>query len=248
MVNQKGGVGKTTTAVNLSSALARRGLRVLLVDSDPQGNATSGLGIDKDSLDHCLYDCLVHQMPADSVRIATRTPNLDILPASIKLADAEIEIVSMRPRETRLRILLQPLRDQYDAILIDAPPSMGLLTINTLVASDAALIPMQCEYYALEGVSSLLKIIELVRLQLNPGLRIAGVLPTMYDPRMNLTEQVMGELRSYFGDYLFTTVIPRNVRLSEAPSHGLPILDYDPRCKGAEAYLQLAEEILERGT
>ena len=246
IVNQKGGVGKTTTAVNLSACLAQRGIRVLLVDSDPQGNATSGLGIDKDKLDLCLYDCIVGGVPATEVRVLDRLPGLDVLPATLKLADAEVEIVALRSRESRLRQVLNAIRDDYDYVIIDCPPSMGLLTINCLVAADAAVIPMQCEYYALEVVSSLLKVIELVRLQSNPQLRISGVLPTMYDPRMNLTDQVVTELRGFFGDRMFDTVVPRNVRLSEAPSHGQSVLEYDPRCRGAEAYQQLADEILRR--
>jgi chromosome partitioning protein len=246
LLNQKGGVGKTTTAVNLSAALAQGGLRVLLVDSDPQGNATSGVGIEKGALERCLYDCMVAGLPADAVRLRTTTPRLDALPATIKLADAEIEMVALLSRETRLRQTLQPLRDNYDVILIDCPPSMGLLTINTLVAADAAIIPMQCEYFALEGISSLVKVVDLVRQQLNPPLKVSGVLLTMYDPRMRLTEQVMEEVKSFFGEKLFKTVIPRNVRLSEAPSHGVPVIEYDPRCRGAEAYLQFAAEFVHR--
>ncbi|MDQ2731625.1 MAG: ParA family protein [Armatimonadota bacterium] len=247
IVNQKGGVGKTTTAVNLSAALVRQGLRVLLVDSDPQGNATSGVGIDKNVLQQCLYDCIVRGVAAADVRLSCSVNGLHLLPATIKLADAEVEMVRLEGRETRLRNTLLPIRDEYDIILVDCPPSVGLLTVNTLVAADGAIVPMQCEFYSLEGVSNLLNTIELVRRQLNPPLRIEGVLATMYDPRMNLTEQVVSELRTYFGDRLFKTVIPRNVRLSEAPSHGLSVLDYDPRCRGAEAYLQLAQEIIERG-
>jgi len=247
IVNQKGGVGKTTTAVNLSAALAQRGHRTLLVDADPQGNSTSGLGVNKESLSLCLYDCLVQGVPAPEVLICGRMPRLDLLPSTIKLADAEIEMVALRARETRLRQSIQPIRHEYDFVFIDSPPSVGLLTINTLVASDAVIIPMQCEFYALEGVSILLNTIELVRMQLNPKLKIAGVLPTMYDPRMNLTEQVMQELQSYFGIRMYRTVIPRNVRLSEAPSHGKSVLEYDPRCRGAEAYQELAQEVLDRG-
>ncbi|MCA1596962.1 MAG: ParA family protein [Chloroflexi bacterium] len=249
VVNQKGGVGKTTTAVNLSAALRQRGESVLLVDLDPQGNATSGLGVDNNSLPLCLYDCLVHSTDAADVRIEVGSNGLHLLPSNIKLADAEIEMVALMSRETRLRQMLGAIRHDYSYVLIDCPPSMGLLTINGLVAADAAIIPMQCEYYALEGISRLLlKVIQPVQVQLNPGLEIGGVLFTMVDPRMRLTEQVMQEVKNHFGEKVYRTVIPRNVRLSEAPSHGKSVLEYDPRCRGAEAYVNLAEEVIERGT
>ncbi len=247
ITNQKGGVGKTTTAVNLSACLAAAGKRVLLVDIDPQGNTTSGLGIDREGLQADTYDLLMGDRAAAEVVLPTRLPNLSLIPTTLDLAGAEIELVSVEKREHRLKHAMASVSDAYDFILIDSPPSLGLLTLNALTASQAVLIPIQCEYYALEGISQLMQTIHLVRKGLNPTLAIGGVILTMYDPRTNLSQQVVSEVRAHFGDRVFQTVIPRNIRLSEAPSHGLPISLYDPKSRGAEAYEALAQEVIHAG-
>lgn len=247
VANQKGGVGKTTTSVNLGSCLAYIGKRVLLVDIDPQGNATSGVGIEKADVDHCIYDVLVDDVEASKVIKQTNVENLEVIPATIQLAGAEIELVSTISREVRLKRALDEVKGNYDYVLIDCPPSLGLLTINALTASDAVLIPVQCEYYALEGLSQLLNTVRLVQKHLNHELAIEGVLLTMLDARTNLGLQVIEEVKKYFQDKVYKTIIPRNIRLSEAPSHGEPIIIYDPKSRGAEVYLDLAKEVVTSG-
>lgn len=244
IANQKGGVGKTTTSVNLSACLATLGCRVLLVDTDPQGNATSGVGVDKGEVDECIYDVLVEDIEAQKVIKKTAIENLDVIPSTIQLAGAEIELVPTISREIRLKRALEKVQDQYDFIVIDCPPSLGLLTINALTASDAVIIPVQCEYYALEGLSQLLNTVRLVQKHLNNHLAIEGVLLTMLDARTNLGIQVIDEVKKYFQDKVYHTIIPRNVRLSEAPSHGKPIITYDAKSKGAEVYLEFAKEVM----
>ena len=244
VANQKGGVGKTTTTVNLGACLAYYGKRVLLVDIDAQGNATSGVGIRKPDVAHDIYDVLVNEESLNKVILKTSRENLDIVPATIQLAGAEIELTSMIARESRLKSALNEVKDAYDYILIDCPPSLGHLTINAFTSSDSILIPVQCEYYALEGLSQLLNTIRLVQKHFNPDLKIEGVLLTMYDARTNLGAEVVEEVRKYFREKVYDTIIPRNVRLSEAPSHGLSIIDYDPRSRGAEVYLSLTKEVL----
>ena len=243
IANQKGGVGKTTTSVNLSACLAYIGKRVLLVDTDPQGNATSGGGIEKAEVDECIYDILVEDVEPRQVIKPTAVENLFIIPATIQLAGAEIELVPTISREVRLKRALETVKGEYDYIIIDCPPSLGLLTINALTASDAVLIPVQCEYYALEGLSQLLNTVRLVQKHLNTDLMIEGVLLTMLDARTNLGIQVIEEVKKYFQDKVYQTIIPRNIRLSEAPSHGEPIIIYDPKSRGAEVYLDLAKEV-----
>lgn len=243
--NQKGGVGKTTTNINLAACLAMRGLRVLVLDIDPQGNTTSGLGISKRGLTKTSYDLLIEEnLDPKSTIIRTDVAGLDIIPASVDLAGAEIELVQLEGRERRLKNALEQVREFYDFIFIDCPPSLGLLTINALTAVDSVLIPIQCEFYALEGVSQLVSTVDLVKRNLNPQLAIQGVILSMFDGRTNLSIQVVEEVKRYFGDKLYSTVIPRNVRLAEAPSYGMPINKYDPRSKGARAYESFAAEFL----
>lgn len=244
LANQKGGVGKTTTSVNLGAALAQAGQRVLLVDIDAQGNATSGSGIDKSELERDSYDVIIDGAPLHEVIVPT--DNYDLVPATIQLSGAEIELADKKEREYRLKAALATVADDYDFILIDNPPALGLLTVNAFTAADAILIPVQTEFYALEGLGQLLNTIELVRQQFNPDLDIAGILLTMYDGRTNLAKQVAEEVRNYFGDKVYETVIPRTVRLSEAPSYGQAIIDFDPRSVGAQVYTELAQEVLKQ--
>ena len=244
--NQKGGVGKTTTNINLAACLAIKGKKVLILDIDPQGNTTSGIGVSKKTLDKTVYNILVDpDFDPNEAIIHTEVENLDLIPASVDLAGAEVELVSMKGREISLKKGLDKIRHKYDYIFIDCPPSLGLLTINSLTAVDSVLIPIQCEFYALEGVSQLVSTIELVRKSLNPRLTVQGVILSMFDGRTNLSVQVVQEVKKYFGSKVYTTVIPRNVRLAEAPSYGMPITEYDPKSKGAEAYMEFAEEFLE---
>lgn len=246
IANQKGGVGKTTTAINLSSCLAVAEQKTLLIDIDPQGNTTSGLGYNRQQIVNSIYEVLVSDLPAREAIIRTEIKYLDLLPANINLVGAEIELVSAMSREFKLRQALTPIADEYDFIIIDCPPSLGLLTINTLTASDSVIIPIQCEYYALEGLSLLMNTIGLVQKHLNPKLEIQGVLLTMYDGRLTLSRQVAEDARKYFSNKVYETVINRNVRLSEAPSFGKPILLYDVESSGAQNYLRLAKEVLAR--
>lgn len=246
VANQKGGVGKTTTTVNLGACLASLGKKVLLMDMDAQGNATSGVGIRKPDVTKDIYDVLVNELPIDEATLITEHENLSIVPATLQLAGAEIELTSMMARESRLKGSLAEVSSQYDYILIDCPPSLGHLTINSFTASDSILIPVQCEYYALEGLSQLLNTVRLVQKHFNPELEIEGVLLTMYDARTNLGNEVVEEVRKYFREKVYETIIPRNIRLSEAPSHGKPIIDYDPRSRGAEVYQALAKEVVSR--
>ena len=246
VANQKGGVGKTPTTVNLGACLASLGKKVLLVDMDAQGNATSGVGIRKPDVTKDIYDVLVNELPIDEATLITEHENLSIVPATLQLAGAEIELTSMMARESRLKGSLAEVSSQYDYILIDCPPSLGHLTINSFTASDSILIPVQCEYYALEGLSQLLNTVRLVQKHFNPELEIEGVLLTMYDARTNLGNEVVEEVRKYFREKVYETIIPRNIRLSEAPSHGKPIIDYDPRSRGAEVYQALAKEVVSR--
>lgn len=246
IANQKGGVAKTTTAVNLGAGLALLGEKVLIVDVDPQGNATSGLGINKLQTGRCVYDCLINELPISALIHQTQIPGLDAVPATIQLAGAEVELVSAISREMKLKKALAEIKEEYSYIIIDCPPSLGLLTLNAMTAADSILIPVQCEYYALEGLSQLMNTIALVKKHLNPQLEIEGAVLTMFDARTNLSIQVVDEVKAYFKDKVFHSIIPRNVRLSEAPSYGLPIMLYDPKSKGAEQYQELAKEVRER--
>ena len=246
VANQKGGVGKTTTSVNLSAAFAEMGKRVLLIDCDPQGNATSGLGIEKDGLELSIYDALISDTPMEEIILQTQF-GLDMVPSVMDLAGAEVELVNLDDKQYRLKKAVELIKDKYDYILIDCPPSLGHVTLNALTAADSVLLPLQCEFYALEGLSQLLSTVQLVQEQLNGDLRIEGLVLTMYDSRTNLAEQVVEEVKTHFPDMVYATKIPRNVRLSEAPSFGKPIFAYASSSKGAQAYMSLAEEVIENG-
>ena len=243
VANQKGGVGKTTTSINLSTLLAKKEKKVLLIDADPQGNATSGLGIEKEQ-QFSVYDVLIEDIEVENTLQTTQVKNLDLCPSNINLAGAEVQLVGAENREFRLKSKLENIKDDYDYIIIDCPPSLGLVTLNAFTASDSVLIPIQCEYYALEGLGQLLNTIELVKTHMNKDLKVEGALLTMYDARTNLSNQVVNEVKKYFGDRVYKNVIPRNVRLSEAPSYGMPISLYDPRSKGAKAYEKFAKEFI----
>lgn len=247
ITNQKGGVGKTTTSVNLGASLAYLGKKILLIDMDAQGNATSGVGVRKGEVDQDIYDVLINEVPLSEVIVDSSRANMQIAPATIQLAGAEVELTSVMARETRLKRAVEEVKDDYDYIIIDCPPSLGHLTINAFTASHSLIIPVQCEYYALEGLSQLLNTVRLVQKHFNPDLSILGVLLTMLDGRTNLGSEVVEEVKKYFREKVHKTIIPRNIRLSEAPSYGKSIIDYDLKSKGAEVYLALAEEVMDIG-
>ena len=247
VANQKGGVGKTTTSINLSSCIAYRGKKVLLIDLDPQGNATTGLGVDKKNMDSSIYDVIIIEKSIKDVSMKTVQDTLTLCPSSISLAGAEIELVSLISRENRIKYALSEIQTEYDYIFIDCPPSLGLLTLNALTAADTVLVPIQCEYFALEGLSQLMDTVRLVQKHLNRSLQVEGVVLTMFDARTNLSIEVAEEVRKHFTNKVYQTLIPRNVRLSEAPSYGLPIILYDKESKGSEAYLKLADELINMG-
>lgn len=247
VINQKGGVGKSTSVINLSACLGENKKKVLVIDFDPQGNSTSGYGIEKDELEHDVYDVILDDFPIEDAIIETCEPNVFIVPATIQLATAEIELVSLEKRESVLKEAVSRVKDEFDYVFVDCPPSLGLLTINALIAADSLIIPIQCEYYALEGVAKLLESMEMVKRHKNPNLEIFGVLMTMYDSRTTLSKQVVDEVKKYFGKTMFKTIVPRNVKLSEAPSHGLPVIKYARVSKGSLAYMKLAKEVVARG-
>lgn len=246
LANQKGGVGKTTTAINLSAALANEGKRVLLIDADPQANASSGLGVDIRAVEATIYECLVNGIDPKPAIVKTEVKNLDLIPSHIDLVGAEIEMLGLEQRETILKRVVEAVESDYDYILIDCSPSLGLITVNALTASHSVIIPVQAEFFALEGIAKLLNTIKIIKSKLNPELQISGFLVTMYDNRLKLSTQVFEEVKKHFGKLVFDTVIPRNVRLSEAPSHGLSVIDYDASSKGAKAYVALAKEVIKR--
>ena len=244
ITNQKGGVGKSTTAINLAAGLGANDKRVLLVDIDPQGNATSGIGTEKNEIEQCIYNVIIEGVDPRQVIRKTEFDNLSIMPATLNLAGAEIELVGAFSRETKLKRAINSVKKDFDYVIIDCPPSLGLLTVNALTAADSLIIPLQCEYYALEGLSQLIKTVDLIKGSLNPPLVIDGVLLTMHDPRTNLSQQIIEEVRTYFPGRVFESIIPRNVKLSEAPSHGVPIYQYNAKSKGAQSYMELTEEVL----
>lgn len=247
LTNQKGGVGKSTTAINMSACLAEMGENIVLIDVDPQANTTSGLGVNKYKVDKSIYDAIIGKANIKELVLNTRVEGLSLIPSNIHLAGAEIELVNMMMREHRLRKVIEPIRNNYDFIIIDCPPALGILTINALVAADEVIVPIQCEYYALEGLGQLIKTIELVKNNLNNNLEISGFVMTMYDSRTKLASQVVEEVKRYFGEKVYKTIIPRNVRVSEAPSYGLPVIFYDPNCKGSLAYKNFTKEVINHG-